>query len=52
MNLSMKQNHGHIEQTCSCQGGGSWGLADVNYYIYICRERERERMDKHQGAIV
>ena len=25
MNLSMKQNHGHIEQTCSCQGGGSWG---------------------------
>ena len=26
MNLSMKQkqNHGHREQTCGCQGGGGW----------------------------
>ena len=43
MNLSMeqKQTHRHREQTCGCQGGGSWGeewsgrleLADANYYI-------------------
>ena len=41
MNLStkQKQTHGHIEQTCGCQGGvregwiGSLGLADANYYI-------------------
>ena len=43
MNVSMKQkqNHGHREQTCGCQGGegvgegwiGSLGLTDTNYYI-------------------
>ena len=27
MNLSMKQKqtHRHREQTCGCQGGGTWG---------------------------
>ena len=25
MNLSMKQNHIHREQTGGCQGGGGWG---------------------------
>ena len=24
MNLSMKQNHGHTEQTGGYQGGGGW----------------------------
>ena len=40
MNLSMKQNCGHREQTGGCQGEGSgkgWirslGLADANWYI-------------------
>ena len=43
MNLSMKQKqtHGHIEQTCGCQGErgvgegctGSLGLADATFYI-------------------
>ena len=35
MNLSTekKQTHGHGEQTCGCQGGGSGSLvfADANY---------------------
>ena len=25
MNLSLKQNHGHREQTGGCQSGGGWG---------------------------
>ena len=29
MNLSMKQNHGHREQTGGCQGGGAWGRDGV-----------------------
>ena len=29
MNLSMKQIHGHREQTCGCQGGGGWGRDGV-----------------------
>ena len=31
MNLSMKQkqNHGHREQTCGCQGGEGWGRVGV-----------------------
>ena len=40
MNLSMKQNHGHREETCGRQGGRGvgkmdWksGLVDVNNYI-------------------
>ena len=53
MNLSMTQTHRHREQTCGClgevaSGGEGWiesfGLADVNYYIY--------RMDKQEGPIV
>ena len=40
VNLSMRQNHRHREQTCGCQGGWGGGkmdrkseLADVNNYI-------------------
>ena len=38
MNLSMKQNHKHREQTGCCQKGTSWekarvGLADTNFCI-------------------
>ena len=29
MNLSMKQNQGHREQTCGCQGGRGWGRDGV-----------------------
>ena len=31
MNLSTKQkeNRGHTEQTCGCQGGGVWGRDGV-----------------------
>ena len=29
MNLSMKQNHGHREQTCGYQGRGGWGRGGV-----------------------
>ena len=40
MNISMKQNQGHREQTTGCQGEGyervgirNLGLADTNWYI-------------------
>ena len=32
INEKQKQTHRHREQICGCQGGGSLGLADTNYY--------------------
>ena len=32
-----KENHGHREQTCDCQGGGgtgNLGLVDANYCLW------------------
>ena len=36
MNLSMKQTHGHREQTCGCQGGREGGL-DWEFGISRCK---------------
>ena len=53
MNLSMKQkqNHGHKEETGSCQGGRGWerdglGVWDQHMQTGI------HRMDKQQGPTV
>ena len=39
MNLSMKQkqNHGHREQTGSCQGGGGWGGMEREVGVSRCK---------------
>ena len=37
MNLSVKETHGHREQTCSCQGGGGGGGTDRERGINRCK---------------
>ena len=51
MNLSMKQKHGHIEQICRCQGGGSWGRDRWDAGVSRCKFFTC-RMEKQQGPIV
>ena len=48
MNLStkQKQNHGHREQTCGCQGGVWEGIWDYQIQTIIYR------MDKQQGPTI
>ena len=37
MNLSIKQNHRHKEQTCSCQWGGGWGRDGLDLQVSRCK---------------
>ena len=51
MNLSMKQNQGHREQTGGCQGGGWWervGLGGCGQQM----QTGTYRVDKQQGPII
>ena len=35
VNLSVKQNHGHREQTAGCQGGRDWGGMEQKYSDWV-----------------
>ena len=37
MNISMKQNHRHREQTGGCQGGGCWRKDGVGGWVSRCK---------------
>ena len=51
MNLSMKQNQGHREQTGGCQGGGGWGRVGLGVWDQQM-QTSIYRMDKQQGPTV
>jgi len=37
VNLSVKQNHGHREQTAGCQGGRDWGGMEQKVGVSRCK---------------
>ena len=45
MSLSVKQTHGHKDQTCSCQGEGVRGRMDWEFEISRCKLVYVDRID-------
>ena len=48
LSAKQKQTHGHIEQSCGCQGGGGRERDGLKIWDYLM-QTNIFRMDKQQG---